>query len=66
MRTVAEFMAKAVVTAGPHETVAAVARRITNARVGGAPIVDAGRVVGLVTLEDLVGQPPYRPIHEVM
>ncbi|HEX9531337.1 MAG TPA: GGDEF domain-containing protein, partial [bacterium] len=30
------------------------------------PIVDGDRVVGLVTLEDLVGQPPYRPIREVM
>jgi len=66
LRTVAEFMAKAVVTASPQETVAAVARRITSAGVGGAPIVDGDRVVGLVTLEDLVGQPPYRPIREVM
>ncbi len=66
LRTVAEFMAKAVVTASPQETVAAVARRITSAGVGGAPIVDGNRVVGLVTLEDLVGQPPYRPIREVM
>jgi diguanylate cyclase (GGDEF)-like protein len=59
-------MAKAVITAAPQETVTAVVRRITGAGVGGAPIVEGDRVVGLVTLEDLVGQPPYRPIHEVM
>lgn len=66
MRTVAEFMAKEVVTASPEETVTAVVRRITSARVGGVPIIEAGHVVGIVTLEDLVGQPPYRPVREVM
>ncbi|MDQ7819539.1 MAG: CBS domain-containing protein [Armatimonadota bacterium] len=67
MRTVAAFMARAVITASPEETVAAVARRLAEHRIGGAPVVDPeGRIVGIVTLRDLVGQPPYRPVREVM
>ncbi len=67
MRTVAAFMARAVVTASPEETVAAVARRLAEHRIGGAPVVgEDGRLVGMVTLRDLVGQPPYRPVREVM
>lgn len=66
MRTVAEFMAKTVITAAPGETVTAVAHRLTERGIGGLPIIEAGAIVGIVTLKDLVGQPPYRPVREVM
>lgn len=66
MRTVAEFMAKTVITAAPGETVTAVAHRLTERGIGGLPITEAGAIVGIVTLKDLVGQPPYRPVREVM
>src|SRR5256712_7616766 len=66
MRTVAEFMAKSLVTAAPGETVTAVARRLTEHGIGGLPVLEAGSTVGIVTLKDLVGQPPYRPVREVM
>jgi diguanylate cyclase (GGDEF)-like protein len=66
MKTVAEFMATAVVTAAPGETVTAVARRLTKHRISGLPVTDGGAIVGIVTLKDLVGQPPYRPVREVM
>jgi diguanylate cyclase (GGDEF)-like protein len=59
-------MTRAVVTATPAETVTVVVRRLTGAGIAAVPVVDGDRVVGIVTLEDLVGQPPYRPIHEVM
>jgi len=66
MKTVAEFMARTVRSAAPGETVAAVIRRLTEQRIGGLPVVEEGRIVGIVTLKDLVGQPPYRPVREVM
>lgn len=66
MKTVAEFMATTVILAGPGETVTVVARRLTEHGIGGVPVTDAGHIVGIVTLKDLVGQPPYRPVREVM
>jgi diguanylate cyclase (GGDEF)-like protein len=60
-------MARTVITASPEDTVAAVARRLAEHRIGGMPVVgEGGRLVGMVTLRDLVGQPPYRPVREVM
>src|SRR2546428_13341902 len=66
MRTVAEFMAKSLVTAAPGETVTAVARRLTEHGIGGLPVLEAGGTVGILTLKDLVGQPPYRPVRQGM
>lgn len=66
MRTVAEFMAKSLITAASRETVAVVARRLTEHRIGGLPVLEDGGIVGIVTLRDLVGQPPYRPVRDVM
>src|SRR2546425_8982932 len=66
MRTVAEFMAKSLVTAAPGETVTAGGRGLTEQGMGGLPVLEAGSTVGIVTLKDLVGQPPYRPVREVM
>lgn len=66
MKTVAEFMAQSVVPAAPGETITAVARRLTEHRIGGLPVVEGGQIVGIVTLKDLVGQPPYRLVREVM
>lgn len=66
MKTVAEFMATSVVTAAPRETVTAVARRLTEHGIGGLPVLENGGIAGIVTLKDLVGQPPYRQVREVM
>ncbi len=66
MKTVAEFMAKSLVTGAPGETVTAVARRLTERSIGGLPVMENGSIVGIVTLKDLVGQPPYRSVREVM
>lgn len=59
-------MARSVISASPTETVAAVVDRLRTHGLGGLPVVEGGRVVGIVTLKDLVGQPPYRPMREVM
>lgn len=66
MKTVAQLMATSVVTAKPIETVTAVVQRLRAHEIGGLPVVQGGRVVGIVTLKDLVGQPPYRLVREVM
>src|SRR5207253_5418999 len=66
MKTVAEFMATSLLTAAPRETVTAVVRRLTDHGIGGLPVLEGGAIVGMVTLKDLVGQPPYRPVREVM
>jgi len=66
MRTVSQVMAKPVVTARPNETVSAVVERFRVHDIGGMPVIDGAHVVGMVTLRDLLGQPSYRPIREVM
>lgn len=66
MKTVSHLMAKPVVTGRPNETVSAVVERFRARDIGGMPIVDDGQVVGIVTLRDLLGQPSYRPVREVM
>jgi diguanylate cyclase (GGDEF)-like protein len=55
-----------VVTAAPGETVSAVARRLNEHGIGGLPVVEETRITGIVTLKDLVGQPPYRPVRDLM
>lgn len=59
-------MAQPVITANPAETVASVVERIRAHEIGGLPVLEGDRIVGLVTLKDLVGQPPYRSVREVM
>lgn len=66
MRTVSQVMAKPVVTARPNETVSAVVERFRVHDISGMPVIDGTQVVGMVTLRDLLGQPSYRPIREVM
>ena len=66
MKTVAQFMAQTVVTAAPTETVSAVVEVLRQHKIGGLPVIEGTRIVGIVTLKDLLGQPPYRPVREVM
>lgn len=66
MKTVAQFMAQHVITVRPTDTVATAVERLRAHGVGALPVVEHEQVVGIVTLKDLVGQPPYRPSREVM
>ena len=50
---VAEIMSRGVVTATPFEEVSAAARAMSADRVRRLPVLDAGRVVGMVSLADL-------------
>lgn len=66
MKTVGQLMASPAITVAPSETVAAAAQRLREHGLGALPVVEDGRLVGIVTIKDLLGHPPYRPIREVM
>ena len=48
-----DFMTRAVVTVTPDTPIAAVATLFHDLRIGGVPVLDAGRVVGIITESDL-------------
>jgi acetoin utilization protein AcuB len=53
--TVAEMMARPVVTASEHEDMEDAALRMQEHRVGGLPVLnDAGRLTGIVTVSDVL------------
>jgi len=66
MKTVGQLMGSPVITVAPTETVAAAVERLREHDIGGLPVVERGRLVGMVTIRDLLGRPPYRPVREVM
>lgn len=47
-------MSKDVVTAMPEETVKEAAKRLRDHNIIGMPVVDKGRVVGMIALENIV------------
>jgi acetoin utilization protein AcuB len=53
---VREVMAESVATAAPTATVRAVANLLRGRGVGCLPVVAAGRIVGIVTISDLLEQ----------
>lgn len=54
MKTVEEVMTADVLTCAPDEEVSSVARRLREKDVSGAPVVEDGRVVGVVSEADLL------------
>lgn len=52
--SVAEAMSRTVITAAPHETVDDCLARMTDRRVRHLPVIDEGRLVGIVSIGDLV------------
>lgn len=54
MKTVGEVMRREVVTFQPGESVAEVARALRERGISGGPVVDGGRVVGIVSEADLL------------
>jgi len=70
--TVDEAMTESPVAVSPEAPVSVALGILDERRVGGAPVVHAGRVVGVVTIADLVGRrtsaqqtgPFLRPHHE--
>jgi CBS domain-containing protein len=69
---VSEVMTAQVATATPRTTVAEIARTMASVESGAVPVVDDGRVVGLITDRDIVlrivaeGKGLDTPVSEVM
>jgi CBS domain-containing protein len=62
---VTEVMARDLATAGTRDSVRVAANRMRGRTVGCLPVVDGGRVVGIVTTADLlelIGRGVERPI----
>src|SRR5262245_32059376 len=55
MRKLKDIMNRAVVTLSPDMTLAEAAARLERHEITGAPVVQAGRVVGVLTTTDLRG-----------
>ena len=53
---VRDIMRKKVVTAGPRDSVAKVLKLFSSKRISGVPVVDGGRVVGMVTEGDVIAR----------
>ena len=67
-RKVADIMTRSVLTFSPQTTIAQAARALNDRRVGGAPVLDGSRVVGVVSKTDLVdlAGDGSAPIEQVM
>lgn len=52
-RTVADVMTRAPLTADPDETLELAAQRMLEKKVSGLPVVEDGKVVGIITESDL-------------
>jgi len=52
--TVADLMTKRVVTCAPEDNIARIARLMTENRIRHLPVVEGGRVVGMVSVGDVV------------
>lgn len=62
MTSIAELVAKdimqsPVVSAGLNEGLVEISERLINSQVTGMPVVDKGRLVGIITRSDLVREP---------
>jgi CBS domain-containing protein len=53
-RTVADIMTRSVVTCGPSDTVGELMAEMTNRRIRHFPVVADGRLIGIVSIGDLV------------
>jgi IMP dehydrogenase len=66
MRTVAQLMRRDVPVIAPHRIVAEATAVMSDQDVSALPVVEGERLVGLITLRDLLRALPYRPIAEIM
>lgn len=64
--TVEQLMTRDVVTLPREASVAAAVQTLLRDRLGVLPILDAGSLVGAVSATDLLGQPLYRSVGDIM
>lgn len=53
-RTIDQVMSREVATAAPEDSVADAAKRMRRRKIGALPVVDRGKLVGIVTVSDLL------------
>jgi CBS domain-containing protein len=53
-RAVSDYMSSSVIFAEPGEAMSALMSRMTNRRIRHLPVIDAGRLVGVVSIGDVV------------
>jgi acetoin utilization protein AcuB len=53
-KKVEEIMTRELKTVGPDTTLEAAAQILLNHKIGGLPVVDAGRLVGIITTSDIL------------
>ncbi len=66
MKTVEQVMRRDVPTIGPDRIVAEAVAIVSGQDINALPVTDAERLVGLITLRDLLRALPYRPVAEIM
>jgi CBS domain-containing protein len=54
VRTAADLMTRAVITCSPGDTIAQVAKVMTNRRVRHMPVVEGERLVGIISVGDIL------------
>ena len=54
MRAVADLMTRDVITGQPHDDLLSVAHTMTERRIRHLPVVDQGRLIGMVSIGDVV------------
>jgi diguanylate cyclase (GGDEF)-like protein len=66
MKTVRQVMATDVATVDAGRTVADAVALMLERDVNALPVMESGRLVGLITMRELLRALPYRPVREVM
>jgi diguanylate cyclase (GGDEF)-like protein len=66
MKTLEQVMRHDVPTIGAGQTVADAVALLSKSDATALPVIEDGRLVGVITLRDLIRALPYRPVAEVM
>jgi IMP dehydrogenase len=66
MKTLEQVMRHDVPTIGAGQTVADAVALLSRSDATALPVIEDGRLVGVITLRDLIRALPYRPVAEVM
>lgn len=61
---VADIMTRKVVTCGPHDTVRDIMERMTSGKFRHVPVIDQGRLAGIISIGDVVKSRVEDLVHE--
>ncbi|OYT42813.1 MAG: CBS domain-containing protein [Candidatus Aenigmarchaeota archaeon ex4484_224] len=54
MKKVRDFMTRNVITCSPEDTIFDVAKKLSENAISGMPVVDKGKLVGIISVSDIV------------